>query len=384
MHDMATKAIYNNILFQSQHAHDEKASKANEEWQSRNWRNSTTESLFSELHSLGIHLDKPLFLAWARESDSPEDLLLLLAPDESEEEGLMSSDQLDHLYLLLFELWRRFLPERRCLSIIADDIDHAIYEYDSLQFEDDEKSRVLLSHKLLGYFSEYVRILQITLDQLHDMDEGQSEELQAIQKEGFSSLEHAIFSMSLPFFVHDIRRFIFDFTLEELNHETYHDFAPIVESIAPFITPQDWGVCMKAHVVWYEDEERSSILAREASKQIFSSKKQKKKYEREDIIDITCGFGILLLAAKSGDKGLFYSTLKSILELEQRFSPDELFELISICVLYLETVDHPSLSQVSALLEEMEAFQGDHYQFQGDHTSMERFARATLRRILEG
>lgn len=337
MHDMATKALYNNILLYG--AHEARVSKSSErdDWKSCNWRARRIEDLFEELDRLGVHFDRRQFLSWASESDSPEDLLSLIMPDEYE---TLSSDTVDHVYLIIFELWRRLIPERRPLSIVADDIDHAIVEYDKR--EDDDIGPVQVLTKLLF---EYIRILQSAQDQLDEQD---SEERKALLMKGYTTQAHALFGMTEPYFVHEIGRFIFDFVIEELTYETLYDFSPIVEGIHPFLVPVLWADSMLAHLVWYTDETRAIELNREIAKKVIALS------SKESVIDTSLFFSALLLAAKAGDRETFFSMMRAFIKKSDHLAFNFLFELLSLAALYLETVHHPDLQEANRLIQEVE------------------------------
>lgn len=341
------------------------------------WREQSTQFLFDQLHNLGIDLDKSHFLAWARESDSPEDLLNLLAPDNEDEEK--DSLYMDHLYLILFELWRRFVPERRSLSIVADDIDQTICMYDARGGECSIEEENSFASKMVGYFSEYVRILEASLEQFKGCS---PEEKEDVLMEGFTSPEAAIFGMSQPFFAHDIARSFFDFVVEYASSEIAHELLSIIDRIAPFIMPQNFLPAMRVHALWYEDEARAVQQAREFSRELFSKRyvdPVTKVLKQEAIPSV---FAFLVFAAKTGESGLFNEIMRNIIQCIPENTQDELFELVSIALLYAETVEHPMVGQLTALLEEMESSPIDPERDLADLSSINRSIKAVLHRML--
>ena len=106
-----TKALYNLIRFNVQ----EDGSIPHEPWAVEDLRPLPEETLFSRLGKLGIALDRARFVQFSEGCDTPEDLTDLLLDDAADEK------MHDPIYLLLFELWRRFLPERPSLSIFCDE-----------------------------------------------------------------------------------------------------------------------------------------------------------------------------------------------------------------------------------------------------------------------
>lgn len=95
-----------------------------EPWQVEQYRELPTEELFERLRALGLSLQAESFLLYAAGSDTPEELIEVLWTDETDEEGV------DEAYLLIFELWRRLLPEKGCLSLFCDELDYRIEQYD--------------------------------------------------------------------------------------------------------------------------------------------------------------------------------------------------------------------------------------------------------------
>lgn len=106
------------------------------------FRQLPVETLFKRLHQAKISLDKASFLKFAEECDTPEELAELLLADEVEEELY------DPLYLVIFELWRRFVPEKQSLSIFGDELDYRISLYNQGLLESDEPIQDSLANLL--------------------------------------------------------------------------------------------------------------------------------------------------------------------------------------------------------------------------------------------
>ncbi len=108
-------------------------------WQVEDYRVLSTADLFSKLEKLKIPLNEESFLLYVESSDSPEELVECLCLDD---EDLEISDQ---SYLLLFELWRRLIPEKESLSIFCDELDRLIELYDKGSSQEDEQLQKALS-----------------------------------------------------------------------------------------------------------------------------------------------------------------------------------------------------------------------------------------------
>ncbi|MCH9623965.1 MAG: hypothetical protein S4CHLAM27_03360 [Chlamydiia bacterium] len=100
-----------------------------EAWESLDYRTLPLSKLWSSLSKLSFSFDKESFIAFCEPVDSPEELIQLLMPEESEEKN--------KVYLLIFELWRRLLPEKESVSIFADELDRKIAAYE--RYRDDSE-----------------------------------------------------------------------------------------------------------------------------------------------------------------------------------------------------------------------------------------------------
>ncbi len=95
-----------------------------EDWQVEDYRLLSEQELFDRLKELKIFLTTETFLAYAKECDGPEELTDLLT--ESDE---LTAER-EKTYLLFFEVWRRYLPDRQTLSIFCDELDRMIDLFD--------------------------------------------------------------------------------------------------------------------------------------------------------------------------------------------------------------------------------------------------------------
>src|SRR5947208_7129015 len=96
-----------------------------EQWQVENYRNLPIETLFKNLTHLEINSDRISFLSLTEEFDNPEELTEAFFTDNSPD-----PKKFDQAYLNIFELWRRLVPEKLCLSIFGDELDYQIDLYD--------------------------------------------------------------------------------------------------------------------------------------------------------------------------------------------------------------------------------------------------------------
>ena len=110
-----------------------------EPWQILDYRSLSEEDLLQKLAKLGLNLTKENFFLYAENCHSPEELVECLWVQESDVIGQ------EKTYLILFELWRRYLPNRQSLSIFCDELDSLISDFDDGVYMEDEKWQDVLS-----------------------------------------------------------------------------------------------------------------------------------------------------------------------------------------------------------------------------------------------
>lgn len=114
-----TKALYNMLRMSAA----EGATAQDNSWGVEQLRFLSTDELWNRLKKLGIQLDKASFIQFSSTCTNPEELTDILVEEENEPTFY------DQVYLLVFELWRRLLPEKSSLSIFGDELDHRIGLY---------------------------------------------------------------------------------------------------------------------------------------------------------------------------------------------------------------------------------------------------------------
>lgn len=125
----STKALYNHLRYLAR----EDSTLKVDSWAVEDLRILPMEKLWEKLHQLGVHIDQASFIHFSHDCDTPEELTDLLV-----NENLTNQNQ-DRIYLILFEIWRRILPEKVSISIFCDEMDHLIDQYDQDMLETDEK-----------------------------------------------------------------------------------------------------------------------------------------------------------------------------------------------------------------------------------------------------
>lgn len=154
-----------------------------EPWQVEDYRELSIDTLFDRLADLGLALTEENFLMMAENYQSPEELTHYLWSKKENEFPI---------YLILFELWRRLLPEKESLSIFCDELDNRIRLYLKDPSHDHGVSNALDR-------------LQEILEESTDLGEG----------------PRAIFSTLSRHVAHDLEGFLFDYFSDQI--EARHD-----------------------------------------------------------------------------------------------------------------------------------------------------------------
>lgn len=215
------RALYNLILMNWQEDPDLSL----EPWQVEDYRSLSTTDIFKRLKALGIPLDEESFKSYADACASPEELTDTLFVEEE-------LDQFDEVYLLVFELWRRFLPEKESLSIFCDELDHLINLYDHDQLENEES--------LNDAITELERILDENVDQGED--------------------PQALFQEISLYCAHDLQSFIYDYSADQIDHEHLLQASEIIDGFAPYITDARWFEFLQYRLLAAADPDEGEIM----------------------------------------------------------------------------------------------------------------------------
>lgn len=193
-------------------------------WQVEDYRSLPEEVIYSRLETLGISLDRPRFLEYALHFTSPEEMTETLWVDEELE-------HFDKAYLLLFELWRRFLPEKQSLSIFCDELDALIDRYD----ENDLQDETILQDALI----DLERVVDQHADQGGDPKQ--------------------VFAEISLYCAHDLESFIYDYASEEIDRGNFLAASEIIDAFFPYIANTIWFEFLQLRLLAPSDPEEAEI-----------------------------------------------------------------------------------------------------------------------------
>lgn len=290
--ELQTKALYN--LLRLNRSQDPTI--PCEAWQVEDLRTPSLEEIFERLKTAGLELDQDRFIQFAHESDSPEDLTELLLTDHEEPEHH------DRLYLLLFELWRRLLPERQALSIFCDEFDHQIWLYDSGNLESDELIQDALAN-LIEIFNQ-------------NTDAG-AEPLEILETVN-------------SYCAHDIMSFLIDYISDLLDNGNQLYASELIDHFAPYTQYVAWFDFLRARLLAFSDPV-------EANTHLSALLEAKEEMTLDLLMEI------LRFLTVFGERPVFAQAVRQILPLLQARSEFE--ELLELTADYFRRRDRDELEQ---------------------------------------
>lgn len=288
--NLQTKALYN--LLKLNHACDPSISC--EDWQIEDLRSLPNEKIFSRLEAFGISLDRLRFDQFAKEADAPEALTELLLEDSQD------LKKHDPVYLLIFELWRRFLPERQTISVFCDELDERISRYDEGQEETDEPIQDALAN-LMEILDENVDLGSNPID---------------------------VFRAVSSYSAHDLMGFILDYIADLLDSGNQIYASELIEDFSYYSRDTIWFDFLRTRLTAFSDP----IKANEMIGQLLGHDEQ---------LSIDLLFEILRFQTSYGERDIFAQVVKKILT---RITTEEEFhELLEFMAEYFHRRDREDL-----------------------------------------
>lgn len=272
-----------------------------ESWQVEDLRTFPDDALFWRLKTLNWPLTKEHFLTLAEGYHSPEEMVEdLLGASEINPE-LQNQVTYDQVYLTLFELWRRLMPEKQTLSIFCDELDHQIYLYDQQGGKDSE---VKVSQALSDVISELLEVLN------ENADAGISP--QACME---SILAHS---------AHDVEEFLYDYITDQIEMRNFTYAHDLIEGFYPYISDIKWFDFLNVQM--------QVVLGEVETHTAFQTIMKKAKTPTLDFY-----FEILAFLTQYGDQTTFaFFVKKSLPMLETEMDLTDLVSLIADFYHYLD------------------------------------------------
>lgn len=266
-----------------------------EKWQVEDYRSLAMNQLFLKLQKLGIPWDQDTFLLYAQAVESPEELSDLLLKDTD----LEPMDQ-DRIYLVLFEVWRRALPERMSLSLFCDELDHQIFLYD--------KGDVTAAESI----QDAIANLQDLMDD--HVDEGED--------------QRKIFQLISAACANDLESFLYDYIAEQIDNCAVNYAVELIDGLDAYIGNNMWFDLLKVRILEFEDP----VQSQEALRKLLNKAVREKEF--------TFNLEVLSFVSQCGEKKDFNKMVKAslpLLKIEEDFQ-----EILIICEDYYRCLDEDS------------------------------------------
>lgn len=262
------------------------------DWQIEDYRTLTIDQIFKRLEQDELRLDVETFLAYAENSETPEELTNVLT------EGVEETATQDRIYLLIFELWRRLLPEKPCLSIFCDELDYYIGLYDAGELESLEP----LEDTLIN--------LKAILEENTDLGNPPPEVFQTVSEACANDLED----------------FLYDFIADQIDQGNDSYATELLDIFYPYIHELRWFDLLRARVVALTDPQKVHQLLHKIVE------------EAEKDPDLAFNLEVLSFMVQGGEREALIELVEQTLSLIA--TEEELHDLLTTCADYYQRLDY--------------------------------------------
>jgi len=268
-----------------------------EPWQIDDYRSIDWDFLFEKLRAHDIRLDKETFISLAEEYDNPEDCAEDLVAD-------LNTDQKteDQIFLLIFELWRRLIPDKPALSIFCDELDYHIHMFDEGEYDDQ-------------FMQDLLANLKNILDE--NVDDG------ADPTEAFESISECC--------ANDLSSFLYDYVSFQIDAGNISYASELIDNFYDYIPEIKWFDFLRAKIAATMDTEVANDLIHSILDE----------WKNEN--DMEFNFEILEFLTQFGDAKFLHKVAKDtipLLETEEDFQ-----DLLAIFVRYFHFLDKEELEK---------------------------------------
>lgn len=119
-------------------------------WMLEDYRKLSWRRLQQDLQALGVVNDLGILKASCESVESFEQWYAVLI-----QQGNFSTTDQEHLWLVAFEVWRRFYPEQQSFETLCDDIDDMIFRYETGSIRDEQVQDLL--HRIVELIEQQSR-----------------------------------------------------------------------------------------------------------------------------------------------------------------------------------------------------------------------------------
>lgn len=294
------RALYNALRMNWLKDHEQPV----QEWEVEDYRQLPLEELFKRLEKRQVFLDQRHFIQMAQEHESPEELTQALVSSRVDQKIW------DAVYLSVFELWRRLLPEKLCLSIFCDELDYQIHLYDQGTLEDPEHLQDMLAQ------------LQLVLEE--EADEGED------PVDLFGEISTAC--------ANDLESFLYEYITDQLTQQNLHYANELLDAFGDSVTDVKWFDFLRARLMALSDDIGARHLVRQVIQYAYDEK------------ELAFNLELLHFLIREGGDSDFLDLLKQTLPLLK--TEEDFQDLLTLCADFFEFNDRESQErQVQQLLK---------------------------------
>lgn len=261
-------------------------------WMAEDYALLETEILYQRLKAFGI---TGKIEELSKQANDPEELA----------QKLSGSEDLEKIYLLIFELWRRFLPEKETLSIFADSLDELIDRFEEQDLSEEEEDLLICRLKSLeNLLDDYV-------------------------SRGWD--KETAFEFVASYFCYDLEQFIYSFILDQISFGNDTLASELILGIYPYIKEKSGFDFLKIQILYNVDPQRALSMLDELVE-------EGDECENPDLwLDV-----IAFLAAHGDHQRLKAAYQKTVHHLEHEI---DLREMLSILADYYDLIGNSSQKQ---------------------------------------
>ncbi len=276
-------------------------------WQVENYRTVPVNDLLERLKKFSISLTRIRFINFADNCESPEEMTDLILADEQ-----ISPEKMDQAYLIIFELWRRLLGDKYSLSILGDELDYQIAQYDEEESENLDPIYAVL-HNLLG-------VLHKNIDSGLDPQEA--------------------LRLVSSYSANDLETFLYDFISTELDKSNEIDIKALFDEFLPCMEHSKWFALLRLRVT----SRMTKTITDEYVSEIMHNFVEEK--------DLDFNLELLTHLLMFAPYPLFFRIALLTAPLLEGKSEDELADLLFICLDYFEiSALHKEVHEVQKIID---------------------------------
>jgi len=298
---LAQKALYNSIRLTWLYDGDVSI----EPWKVEDYRTLGLDELFERLRFHDIFLDLATLKSHADRVDSPEELTEELCKGEE-----VDPEEYDVIYLLIFELWRRSVPEKPTITILCDELDHQIYHYAQ-------------GHK------DHFEALSDALDSLYHV-------LEENVDHGGEPVE--VFSAVREYCAQDVEHFLYDYIADQIDARESDLALELLEQFYPFMLDKTWFDLLRARLAAVTDPRGATEMIR---KQVAAQRANP---------SLELNFDILSFLVEIASSDLFTEVFADTVQLLE--SEEDFMELVTLAADFFHALNHDAHEQkLMAMIE---------------------------------